>query len=156
MELLEKKYFEDIAVGDNCISVGRTITETDIVNFAGISGDFNTIHTDAEYAKSSIASQRLAHGMLVMAVASGLFTRTAYNLAITATLTAMTEIKTWKFQKPILIGDTIRVKMEVVEKTDPKPDSKSGKAVFLRTVINQRDEVVQVGETVMLIKKRGK
>lgn len=156
MELLERKYYEDIIVGDGCISVGRTITEADIVNFAGISGDFNTIHTDAEYAKTSIAGQRLAHGMLVMAIASGLFTRTAYNLAITATLTAMTEIRAWKFQKPVLIGDTVRVQMEVIEKTDPKPESKSGKAVFRRSVLNQRDEVVQVGETVMLIKKRGK
>lgn len=156
MELLEKKYFDDIAVGDSCISVGRTITEADIVNFAGISGDFNTLHTDVEYAKSSIAGQRLAHGILVMAVASGLFTRTAYNLAITATLAAMTEIRSWKFQKPVLIGDTIRVQMEVIEKADPKPESKSGKAVFRRSVLNQRDEVVQVGETVMLIKKRNK
>jgi acyl dehydratase len=156
MELLATKYFEDIAVGDGCISVGRTITEADVVNYAGISGDYNTIHTDAEYAKTSIAGQRLVHGMLVMAVASGLFTRTAYNLAITPTLAAMTEIRSWKFQKPVLIGDTIRVQMEVVEKTDPKPESKSGKAVFRRSVLNQRDEIVQVGETVMLIKKRGK
>lgn len=156
MEMFEKKYFEDIAVGDSCISVGRTITEADIVNFAGISGDYNTLHTDAEYAKTSIAGQRLAHGLLVMSVASGLFTRTAYNLAITATLTAMTEIRSWKFQKPVLIGDTIHVQMEVIEKADPKPDSKSGKAVFRRTVLNQCDEAVQSGETVMLIKKRGK
>lgn len=152
---LQKKYFEDIAVGDSCLSVGRTITEADIVNFAGVSGDYNTLHTDAEHAKSSIAGQRLAHGMLVTVVASGLFTRTAYNLAITETLTAMTELRTWKFKKPVLIGDTIRVKVEVVEKTDAKPESKSGKAVFRRTVLNQRDEEVQVGETVMLIKKRG-
>jgi Acyl dehydratase len=156
LELLDKKYFEDIKVGDSCLSVGRTITEADIVNFAGISGDYNTLHTDAEYAKSSIAGQRLAHGLLAMVVASGLFTRTAYNLAITETLTAMTEVRSWKFKKPVLIGDTIRVKVEVIEKTDSKPESTSGKAVFRRTVLNQRNEEVHVGETVMLIKKRSR
>ena len=156
MELLEKKYFDDIEIGDNCISVGRTVTEADIVNFAGVSGDYNTIHTDAEYAKSSIAGQRLAHGMLVMVIASGLFTRTAYNLAITETLTALAEIRSWKFKKPVLIGDTIRVKVEFIEKSDPKPQSRSGIVVCRRTVINQRDEIVQVGEYVMMIKKRNK
>lgn len=156
MELLQKKYFEDIVVGDRCISVGRTITEADIVNFAGISGDYNTLHTDAEYAKSSLAGQRLAHGLLVMVVASGLFTRTAYNLAITETLTALAEIKSWKFQKPVLIGDTVRVDVEFIEKTDSKPESKSGKVICRRTVLNQRDEVVQTGEYVMLIKKRNR
>lgn len=156
MELLEKKFFEDIAIGDKCISVGRTITEADIVNFAGVSGDYNTIHTDAEYAKSSIAGQRLAHGLLVMVVASGLFTRTAYNLAITQTLTALTEVKSWKFKKPVLIGDTVRVEVEFIEKSDSKPDSKSAIVICRRTVLNQRDEVVQVGDYVMMIKKRSK
>jgi acyl dehydratase len=74
MELLEQKYFEDMKVGDKCVSVGRTITEADIVNFAGISGDYNILHTDAEYAKTSIAGQRLAHGLLPLVVASGLYT----------------------------------------------------------------------------------
>lgn len=153
---MDKRYFEDIAVGDSCISVGRTITEADIVNFAGISGDYNTLHTDAEYAKTSLAGQRLAHGLLVMVVASGLFTRTAYNLTITETLTALTEIRSWKIQKPVLIGDTIRVNVEFIEKFDPKPESKSGKVICRRTVLNQRGEVVQVGDYVMLIKKRNK
>jgi len=156
VDLVEKKYFEDIAVGDSCISVGRTITETDIVNFAGISGDYNTIHTDAEYAKSSIAGQRLAHGLLVMVIASGLFTRTAYNLSITETLTALAEIKSWKFLKPVLIGDTIHVLVEIIEKADAKPESKSGRIIFRRSVVNQRGEVVQAGEYVSLIKKRGR
>jgi acyl dehydratase len=154
MELLSKRYFEDIAIGDRCTSVGRTITETDVVNFAGLSGDYNTLHTDAEYAKSSIAGQRLAHGLLAMVVASGLFTRTAYNLAITETLTALREIRTWKFQKPVLINDTIHVEVEFTEKVDAKPESSSGKVVCRRYVVNQRGETVQEGDYVMLIKKR--
>ena len=59
--LIQQRYFEDMNIGDKDVSVGRTITEADIVNFAGISGDYNTLHTDAEFAKNSIAGQRLAH-----------------------------------------------------------------------------------------------
>lgn len=153
-ELLKKMYFEDMQIGDKAVSVGRTITEADIVNFAGISGDYNTLHTDAEFAKGSIAGQRIAHGMLPYVIASGLFTRTSYNLAIMESLTAFTEIRSWKFKKPVLIGDTIHVLVELIEKEDSRPESKNGKVVFRRTVINQKDEVVQEGEWVMLYKKR--
>ena len=156
MEMIKSKYFEDMEIGDKCISVGRTITEADIVNFAGLSGDYNILHTDAEYAKNSIAGQRIAHGLLAMVVASGLYTRTPYGMAMTGTLTALTEVRSWKFKKPVLIGDTIRVEVEITEKIDTKPESKSGKVVMKRTVLNQRNEVVQVGEYVMLIKKRNR
>lgn len=154
MEQMNDKYFEDMQVGEKAISVGRTITEADIINFAGISGDYNVLHTDAEYAKSSIAGQRLAHGLLAMVVASGLYTRTFYGMAMTGTLTAFSEIKSWKFKKPVLIGDTIHVEMEILEKIDAKPDSASGKVVMKRTILNQRNEVIQEGEFVLLIKKR--
>ena len=154
--LIQQKYFEDMNIGDKDVSVGRTITEADIVNFAGISGDYNTLHTDAEFAKNSIAGQRLAHGLLPLVVASGLYTRTAYNMSMMRQLTAFTELRSWKFKKPVLIGDTIHVEIEVVEKEDSRPDSSSGKIVMKRTVLNQRDEVVQFGEYVLLIKKHPK
>jgi len=154
METTGAKYFEDMAVGDKCISVGRTITETDIVNFAGISGDYNILHTDAEYAKTSIAGQRLAHGFLVMVVASGLYTRTVYGMAMTGTLTAFSEMRSWKFKKPVLIGDTIHVEVEIVEKIDAKPESSNGKIIMKRSIYNQRNELVQEGDFVLLIKKR--
>lgn len=154
MELLEQKYFEDMQVGDKCISVGRTVTEADIVNFAGISGDYNILHTDAEYAKTSIAGQRLAHGMLPLVIASGLYTRTPYGMSMTGTLTAFVEIKSWKFKKPVLIGDTVHVEVEIAEKTDARPDSASGKIVMKRTIFNQKNEIVQEGEFILLIKKR--
>lgn len=154
-ELIQKKYFEDMQVGDKSVSMGRTVTEADIVNFAGLSGDYNTLHTDAEYAKSSIAGQRIAHGLLPLIVSSGLYTRTAYNLAMLETLTALTELRSWKFKKPVVIGDTIRVEAELIEKIDSKPESANGKVIFRRTIYNQRDEVIQAGEYVILIKKRG-
>lgn len=154
MELLEQKYFEDMKVGDKCTSVGRTVTEADIVNFAGISGDYNILHTDAEYAKTSIAGQRLAHGLLPLVMASGLYTRTPYGMSMTGTLTAFTEIKSWKFKKPVLIGDTVHVEVEIMEKIDARPDSASGKIVMKRTIFNQKNEVAQEGEFILLIKKR--
>ena len=154
MELLEQKYFEDMKVGDKCTSVGRTVTEADIVNFAGISGDYNILHTDAEYAKTSIAGQRLAHGLLPLVIASGLYTRTPYGMSMTGTLTAFTEIKSWKFKKPVLIGDTVHVEVEIMEKIDARPDSASGKIVMKRTIFNQNNEVAQEGEFILLIKKR--
>jgi len=154
MELEQTKYYEDIAVGDRAVSAGRTITEADIVNFAGLSGDYNALHTDAEFAKGSIAGQRIAHGLLPFAVASGLYTRTAYNMATSPNLTAFTEIRSWKFRKPVVIGDTIRVEVEVIEKADTKPGSTSGKVVMRRTILNQRGEEVQSGEFVLLYRKR--
>lgn len=153
-DIIQKRYFEDIQVGDKVVSVGRTITEADIVNFAGLSGDYNTLHTDAEFAKNSIAGERIAHGMLPYVIASGLFTRTAYNLSIMEALTAFTEIKSWKFKKTVLIGDTIRVEAEIIDKIDTRPDSNSGKVIMKRKILNQRDEIVQEGDWVMLYKKR--
>ncbi len=152
MEMLEYRYFEDMNIGDKSISQGRTITEADIVNFAGLSGDYNSLHIDAEFAKKSIAGQRLAHGLLIMTVASGLFTRTPYNLSLTKSLMAFTEMKSWQFVKPVVISDTIRVEVEVLEKIDIKPNR--GRVILKRTILNQRDEIVQTGETVMLIAKR--
>jgi acyl dehydratase len=154
VDLLDQKYFDDMKVGDKCISVGRTVTEADIVNFAGISGDYNILHTDAEYAKTSIAGQRLAHGLLPLVIASGLYTRTPYGMSMTGTLTAFVEIKSWKFKKPVLIGDTVHVEVEIIEKIDAKPESASGKIVMKRTILNQKNEVVQEGEFILLIKKR--
>lgn len=154
-ERLEKRYFEDMDVGDTEISMGRTITEADIVNFAGLTGDYNTLHTDAEYARNSFAGQRVAHGLLSLCICSGLFTRTAYNLSMLETLTAFAEIKNWKFRKPVLIGDTIHVEATITEKIDTKPGAENGKVVFHRAIVNQRGEIVQEGDFGLLIKKRG-
>ena len=154
MRLMEKRYFEDIEIGDRVVSVGRTVTESDIVNFAGLSGDFNLIHTDKEYATNSIAGQRIAHGLLVKAIAAGLFTRTSYNASLSETLTALVEFRNWKMKKPVIIGDTVHMEAEIIEKEDTRPEAKSAKVVMKRTILNQRDEVCQFGEYVFLIKKR--
>jgi acyl dehydratase len=144
-----RRYFDDIEAGEECESPGRTITETDIVLFAGLSGDYNVLHTDAEFMKSSIFGERIAHGLLGLAIQSGLFGRATPAYATLALVGLR-----WKFKAPIKIGDTIRLRAKVTAKTETsKPDR--GLVTVQRTVVNQRDEVVQEGETELLVERRG-
>jgi acyl dehydratase len=143
-----RRYFDDIEVGEVSESPGRTVTEADIVIFAGLSGDYNILHTDAEFMKSSIFGERIAHGLLGLAIQSGLFTRAGIPYA---TLGAGT--LRWKFKGPIKIGDTIRVRAKVsAKKQTDKPDR--GLVTVERQVLNQRDEVVQEGETDLVVERR--
>lgn len=142
-------YFEDLQVGEEIVSPARTVTESDIVTFAGLSGDYNALHTDEEFARGTLFQGRVAHGLLGLSIASGLFTRTEFMQRIQKALLAFLGL-TWKFTGPIKIGDTIYVKVKLVDKKETKrPDR--GVIVLERTVINQRDEVVQQGETTLMI-----
>jgi len=140
-------YFEEFEAGQKVITDGRTITESDIVSFAGLSGDFNTIHTDAEFASSTPFGQRIAHGLLVLSVTSGLAVKTGI---VDGTILAFREVSEWRFSKPVLIGDTIHAEIEV---TETKAISRlGGGAVTLKvTVKNQRSENVQTGTWVFLV-----
>jgi len=143
-----RRYFDEIELGEEYESPGRTVTEADIVMFAGLSGDYNVLHTDAEFMKQSIFGERIAHGLLCLAIQSGLFSRAT---APYATL-AFGGLR-WKFKVPVKIGDTIRLKAKVTGKKDlSKPDR--GLITVQRTVLNQRDEVVQQGETDLIVEKR--
>ena len=143
-----RRYFDDIQVGEEYESPGRTVTETDIVLFAGLSGDYNVLHTDAEFMKKSIFGERIAHGLLGLTIQSGLFYRTG---RVFATL-AFVGLK-WKFKGPIKIGDTIRLRAKVTAKKETsKPDR--GVITVERTVVNQRGEVVQEGETDLMVERR--
>jgi acyl dehydratase len=144
-----RRYYEEIEVGEEYESPGRTVTETDIVLFAGLSGDYNVLHTDAELMKTSIFGERIAHGLLGLAIQSGLFTRSTRAYATLAFVGLR-----WKFKGPIKIGDTVRLRARVLAKRDDgKPDR--GLVTVQRTVVNQRDEVVQEGETDLIVEKRG-
>lgn len=146
-------YFEDLEVGRRIISPTRTITETDIVNFAGLSGDYNPLHIDAEYAKNTIFGERVAHGLLGLAIGSGLFTRTEFNGRLSKAIIALLGINSWKFKGPIRIGDTVHMEVEITAKHDTaKPDR--GVVVTVRKLVNQRGEVVQEGEVPLMIKRR--
>lgn len=142
-------HFEEFEPGLEIYTAARTITETDIVTFAGLSGDFNFIHTDAESAKATPFGQRVAHGMLVASIASGLAVQQGF---IDGTTLAFREL-TWKFTKPVLIGDTIQVQIKVIE-TKLMRALGGGLVTFEARVLNQRDELVHKGEWRMLIKSR--
>ena len=134
-------YFEEFEVGQRVISPARTVTESDVVGFAGISGDFNQIHTDAVYAEDTPFGARVAHGLLGLSIASGLAVRTG---VLEGTVIAFREINNWKFSKPVYIGDTIHVEMEVA-KTKALRRLGGGNVEIVLDVKNQKDETVMKG-----------
>ena len=142
--------FEDAELGLTFTSPARTITEADLTSFSGLSGDYNALHTDAEYMKSTQFGERIAHGALILSIVTGLRARTG---RFDDTIIAFAEIRSWRFKAPVFIGDTIHTNNEVVEKRETsKPDR--GIVVQRVAVINQRGETVQEGEMVTLVKRR--
>jgi acyl dehydratase len=142
-------FFEEFEIGDEVVSPGRTITEADIVAFAGLSGDYNQLHTDAEFAAATPFGQRIAHGLLCLSIASGLASRLGF---IEGTALAFREL-TWKFSQPVFIGDTVHVKVRVAEKR-PMPRLGGGMIVFDVALLNQEGAVVQRGQWRVIIKSR--
>lgn len=141
------QYFEEFAAGQRITSPGRTVTESDIVSFAGLSGDYTQIHTDAVFSAGTGFGQRVAHGLLGLSIASGLSTRTGL---LEGTVIAFREISEWKFVRPIFIGDTVRVEMEVME-TKELPRIKGGSVVIKLDLKNQKDESVMRGAWTVLV-----
>jgi acyl dehydratase len=141
-------FFDDIEVGQNWESLCRTITEADIVNFAGLSGDFNPIHIDREFAKTTPFRQPIAHGLLVFSVASGL----GVHAPPMRTLAVM-EIREWHFRGPIFIGDTIRARSTVLAK-ESRSRGRRGVITWARQILNQEGKVVQEGITLTLVEGR--
>jgi len=146
-------YWDDLRVGDVALSQGRTVTEADVVAFAGLSGDYNQLHVDEEFARSAtVHGRRIAHGLLGLSVASGLFTRTWLGAGIQRHMIAMLAFE-WQFQAPIFIGDTISVDV-TVRSLKETSDWSRGIAVLERNVRNQESTVVQSGTTTMLLSRR--
>ena len=141
------KYFEEFEVGMKFVSPGRTLTESDIVTFAGLSGDYTQIHTNAEFSKSTPVGQRVAHGLLGLSIASGLAVRTG---VLEGTVIAFREIVDWKFVNPLFIGDTISVSLEVME-TKALPRMGGGAVNIELRLLNQDDQVVMKGIWKVLI-----
>lgn len=147
-----KLYFEDIKEGATYTSPARTVTEADIVAFAGLSGDYNALHTDAEFAGKTQHGQRIAHGLLVLSIVSGLSTRLPFMKAMETTLIGLSNLQC-RWRRPSFIGDTLRVKLEVVEKNaSHKPDR--GTVILSRKAINQSDETVMVSEWHLVLKRQ--
>ncbi len=141
-------YFDDVEIDQEFESQGRTVTESDIVNFAGISGDFNPIHVDHEYAKSTPFRQPIAHGLLVFSIGSGL----GVNCPQMRTI-AFVQVQEWNFRGPVFIGDTISLRSKVLVKT-PKGRGRRGEIIWYRGIFNQEGKVVQEGKLITLVECR--
>ncbi|MFC4770258.1 MaoC/PaaZ C-terminal domain-containing protein [Effusibacillus consociatus] len=134
--------FEEYEVGEQWVSRGRTLTESDIVNFAGVSGDFYVLHTDAEYAKGTPFGQRIAHGMLVLSISTGLMD------FFPGKVLAFYGIDQLRFTAPTFIGDTVHVEMELLEKHERRS---GGLLVVKHEVKKQTGEPVIVGTLKILV-----
>lgn len=143
-------FFEEFEPGQTIVSPARTITEADVVSFAALSGDWNAIHTDAVYAAEHAFGQRVAHGLLIMSIASGLAMRLGF---LEETALAFREIGDWKFSLPVYIGDTVRLRATVTE-TKAMPRLGGGLVSLKVEVVNQDDKVVQRGTWSVLVKSR--
>ena len=142
-------YFDDVQLDQEWESLGRTVTEADIVNFAGMSGDFNPIHLDHEFAKTTPFRQPIAHGLLVWTLSSGL----AISAPPMRTL-ALLSIREWEFKGPVFIGDTVHVRSKVLAK-ESRARGRRGVITWAREIVNQDRKVVQSGVTVTIVEGRG-
>lgn len=149
---MEVRYWEDFGVGDSWVSPGRTVSVTDVTMFAMLSGDWMPLHTDRVAARESVYGERVAHGLLGLAIASGLFVRTEPAIAMQTTVVALLGLE-WKFTGPIRLDDTVHLKVTVssVRETS-KPEQ--GIIVLTRELINQDGKVVQVGTTPIMVRRR--
>lgn len=135
------KCIEEFEVGQVDESRGRTVTETDVVTFSWVSGDVNPMHTDAEHSAKSPIGQRIAHGALGLSIATGLTASLGY---LDGTAIAALGIDEWRYLKPILFNDTIKLRATVVQ---ARPTSKPDRGILVRRMelMNQRGEMVQTG-----------
>lgn len=142
-------FFEDLQQGQELSTKGRTITEADIVNFAGISGDYNPIHTNAKFAAGTPFGQRVAHGALGFSIATGLSYQAGF---LEETVMAFLSLE-WKYSAPIYIGDTIHCTMTITELKLMRRLG-GGKVVLDVQVLNQEDAVMQRGSWTLLVRSR--
>jgi 3-hydroxybutyryl-CoA dehydratase len=142
--------FNDLVVGDEWESARRTVTETDVVLFAGLSGDFNPMHVDHSSSQSGPFGRPVAHGLLGMSIATGLISQ-----APRIDTVALLGILEWKFLHPIAFGDTIHA-VSKVESLEPRSNGRRGVVTWLRRVFNQNGVVVQEGRTQTLVRARSR
>lgn len=145
-------YFEEFTVGQSVKTAGRTISEDAIFSFAGLTGDYNQIHTDAAFAGKTQFGQRIAHGLLGMSISVGLIMQTGL---LEGTVLAFREIQEWKFVKPFFIGDTVHAVLTIAE-TKALPRIGGGALVATVEVRNQNNEVCQKGTLNLLVLSKPK
>lgn len=142
-------FFDDLHEGDVFTTQGRTVTESDVVGFAGVSGDFNPIHLDAVQAAASPFGQRIVYGLLVLSIATGLIDRLGL---FRESMIAQLSIEDWRFSAPVFIGDTLHVEVRI-EST--RLTSAGDRGVVRRriSVLNHREEIVQTGIYTVMIRR---
>lgn len=140
--------FDELQLGDTFESAARTVTQAEVSLFAGVSGDFNPIHTDHIHAAEGPFRQPIAHGLLVLSIASGLGIQAPKTNTV-----AFLSIENWEFLKPVFFGDTIRVR-NTVTALEPRSRGRRGIVTWTKIVLNQKDQIVQKGTTKIMIKSR--
>lgn len=143
--------FEETDIGETTTTRGRTITEADVMNFAGVSGDFNHLHTDAEAMAESAFGQRIAHGALIFSAMTGLLWQ-GRGGGEQSDVVAFYGVDRLRFTAPTFIGDTIHVELEVADKEPRDHPVANGVVRYQVEVKNQDDEVVLACETLSLVK----
>ena len=146
-------WFEEFEIGSERLSPGRTVTESDIMGFAGLTGDYSQVHTDEEFCRKTEFGTRIAHGLLGLAIAQGLMWRTNYTQG---TGVASLGWDKWSFKQPIKIGDTVRVRWRVSDKRESRSQPGMGIITEWIELTNQTGAVVQQGEHITMIRKRPK
>jgi acyl dehydratase len=147
------KYFDDFVVGEEHLTPSRTLTETDVVLFGAMSGDYNELYTSETFGQNTQFGRRIGHGLLGLSVSHGLFFRLGL---VEGTAIAFLGIESWKFEAPFFFGDTIRVRVKVAEKkaSQSKPDR--GVVKFFFQIIREDGTVIQSGyKTIMIRRKEG-
>jgi acyl dehydratase len=144
----DKNFLEDYHVGEKLVSPARTITETDIVQFAGLTGDWHPLHTDTGYAATSPFGERIAHGMLVLSIGSALIFRLGPNVFLPKSFIAFYGMERVRFVNPTKIGDTLHVECELTA-IEPK-DPRRGVLVWESKIVNQRGETCAAYVTKLL------
>jgi len=143
-------YYEDFKIEDEFISPSRTVTDSDISLFAGLTADYNPLHTNDVFAKKTVFGSRIAHGLLGASIAVGLWCRLGL---VDGTALAFLETS-WKFKNAIKLGDTIFAKIKLGDKRMTKSPDKG--IIFLDfAVMNQENTVVQEGKMTLMVKARG-
>ncbi len=148
----DKIYLEDYTIGEVLVSPSRTITETDLVNYAGLTGDWHRLHTDADYAATTPFGERIAHGLLTLVIGSTLILRYGPHCYLPRSFIAFYGIDAVRFTGAVKIGDTVHSVNRVADIIEKDP--KKGILHYHGEVLNQRDEVVLVWDARMLVGRR--
>ncbi|MGE3805598.1 MAG: MaoC/PaaZ C-terminal domain-containing protein [Gemmataceae bacterium] len=139
MSAVSPYYFDEVEIGQEWVSTERDVSEQDVLGFAALSGDFNPIHVDAEFARSTPFRKQIAHGLLVLSIGSGLIAHSPLMQTL-----AFLGMKEWQFLAPVFFGDRIHVRGKLLDK-ELRGRGKRGVLTWQRQIFNQDGKVVQEG-----------